>query len=242
MPRREPTDYTGAWWHITNRGVAKRTVFEGRLDVEQFLALLQALVQAGVLEVHAFALLTTHFHLLVRSVTGELPRAMHGLMLGYVRWFNRGRKRDGPLFRGRYRARLIEDEVYWATVVRYIDLNPVRARMCALPSEYPFGSARLYARPTRPSWLTTGPIDRMVAASRARRLVRELGHDGLALAADPEAVARIVERGLEATPHARTVPLADLVLSASRRQQRWFAWKAGLADGTRPGTMVVPEC
>ena len=47
------------------------------------------------------------------------------------------------LFRGRYKARLIEDDVYWETVVRYIDLNPVRARMCTVPSAYPFGSARI---------------------------------------------------------------------------------------------------
>ncbi len=105
MPRRDSPDRSDAWWHVTNRGIAKRTVFENGHDVEQFLSLVDAVAQAGWLEIHAFAILTTHFHLLVR-----------------------------------------------------------------------------------------------------------------------------------------TVPWTDLVRSASRRQQRWFAWKARLADGTRVGTMAVPEC
>jgi len=136
MPRRSPPNYAGAWWHVTNRGITKRTVLENGHDVEQFLALLAAVVEAGWLEVHAFAILTTHFHLRVRSLCGELPRALRWLLLSYVRWFNRARKRDGSLFRGRYKARLIEDDVYWETVVRYIDLNPVRARTCTVPSAY----------------------------------------------------------------------------------------------------------
>ena len=242
MPHRTPADHAGAWWHITNRGLAKRTVFENGHDIEQFLSLLEAVVLADLLEVHAFAILTTHFHLLVRSLTGELPRAMHWLMLRYVRWFNRARKRDGSLFRGRYRARLIEDDVYWETVVRYIDLNPVRARMCRLPSEYPFGSARLYARPTRPAWLATDQIERTVAAHYLRSTPLPTDYDRFALAAHPEAHIQLVEHGLENAAHARTVPLTDLVRSASRRQQQWFAWKARLADGTHRGTMVVPEC
>jgi hypothetical protein len=67
--------------------------------VEQFLSLLEAIVPASWLETHAFAILTTHFHLLVRSLTGELPRAMHWLLLSYVRWFNRARKRDARYFK-----------------------------------------------------------------------------------------------------------------------------------------------
>ena len=241
MPRRNPPDYAGAWWHITNRGIAKRTVFENGHDIEQFLALLAAAVEAGWLEVHAFTILTTHFHLLVRSLCGELPRAMRAVLLNYVRWFNRARKRDGSLFRGRYKARLIEDDVYWETVVRYIDLNPVRARMCAVPSAYPFGSARLYAAAVRPDWLTTEQIDGTVAATYLRSRPLPTDYDRFALGGDSDACVQLVERGLDDTAHARTVPLTDLVRSASRRQQGWFVWKARLADGTRPGTMVVPE-
>lgn len=192
MPRRDPPDHAGAWWHVTNRGIAKRTVFENGHDVEQFLELLEAIVLAGWVEIHAFAILTTHFHMLVRSLAGELPRAMHALLLGYVRWFNRARKRDGSLFRGRYRARLIEDDVYWETVVRYIDLNPVRARMCTVPSEHPFGSARLYSRPNRPAWLTTRAIERTVAARYLRDAPLPTDFDRFAMAAHPKALAQRV--------------------------------------------------
>ena len=76
MPSRRAKDYPGAWWHVTNRGIAKRTAFENGHDVETFLALLGTQVEGGLLEVHAYAVMTTHLHLLVRSPQGRLPRAM----------------------------------------------------------------------------------------------------------------------------------------------------------------------
>ena len=220
-------------------GIAKRTAFENTSDVEHFLSVLEMVVDAGLVEVHAYAILTTHFHLLLRSLMGDLPRAIQRLTLRYVRWFNRSRKRDGSLFRGRYKARLIEDDVYWECVVRYIDLNPVRAKLCARPSEYPFGSATLYGDPTRPQWLSTADIETSVAAWSGRGAFNHADYDDFALSADGTSVAQIVERGLSTTLHARTVPLTQLVHAASRRQRQWFEWKAGLADGSLPGHPIV---
>ena len=241
MPNRNPKDYPGAWWHVTNRGIAKRSAFESALDVEHFLGFLQLVALAGLIEVHAFSILTTHFHLLVRSLAGELPRAIHRLTLRYVRWFNRSRRRDGSLFRGRYRARLIEDDVYWECVVRYIDRNPVSARMCTTPSEYPFGSARIYAGASRPDWLTTHQIEASVAAFAGRTEFRPMDYDAYSQRVRPEVLAAIVEAGLSPVAHTRTVPLTDLIRSATHRQRRWFEWKAELADGSLPGTVIVPS-
>jgi len=102
-------DYPGASCLITNRGIAKRAVFETRLDVEHFSAALARVVALGLVEVDAFAFLTTHFHLLLRRLTGEISLAMKLVTNELVRWFNRARKRDGPLFAGRFDGRRIDD-------------------------------------------------------------------------------------------------------------------------------------
>jgi len=151
-------DYPGADWLITNRGIAKRAVFETRLDVERFCDALARVVELGLIEVDAFVFLSTHFHLLVRSMTGEISLAMKLLTNEFVRWFNRARKRDGPLFAGRFDGRRIDDGEYWKAALRYVDLNPVRARMCTVSSEHPFGSARAYRFGAAPHWLSVARV------------------------------------------------------------------------------------
>ncbi len=147
-------DYPGAWWHLTNRGIAKRAVFETIEDVERFCATLASVIAEGLLEIHAHSFLTTHYHLLARSPKGEISRAMKLVVNEFVRWFNRARRRDGALFRGPFKGRRIDDSDYWCNVLRYIDLNPVRAGLCKLPSDHPFGSARAYRYGAGPQWLS----------------------------------------------------------------------------------------
>ena len=82
-------DYPGASWLITNRGIAKRAVFETRLDIERFCAALTRVVALGLVEVDAFVFPTTHFHLILRSLIGEISLAMKLLTNEFVRWFGR---------------------------------------------------------------------------------------------------------------------------------------------------------
>ncbi len=147
-------DHPGAWHHVTNRGLAHRPAFEGRSDVRAFLALLAAKVRDGQVEVHSYAILTTHFHLLLRSTKGELSDAMMWIENRYVKHFNRLRGRDGSLFRSRFRSRLIDTEEYWFNVIRYIDANPVDAGLCARAGDYEFGSARMYCGSRSAPWLS----------------------------------------------------------------------------------------
>ncbi|NJN14734.1 MAG: hypothetical protein HC813_03755, partial [Planctomycetes bacterium] len=95
MARRPRNDSADSWHHVMNRGLAKRTLFERDEDYRKFLALVAAEVRAGRIEVHAYSLLQTHFHLLLRSVTGELSEAMRRIQNGYSRWFNRSRRATG---------------------------------------------------------------------------------------------------------------------------------------------------
>ncbi len=95
--------------------------------------------------------MTTHFHLLVRSPVGELAGAIGRATNKYVRAYNRSRRRDGPLVRGRFRSKVVDSEFYRRTLVRYIDDNPVAAGTQSTPWDYPWGSAAAYGhgRPRR---------------------------------------------------------------------------------------------
>src|SRR6185369_9941718 len=127
----------GAWHHVMNRGIAKRTLFESEVDIRTFLSRLACAARAGRVEVHAFCILTTHFHLLLRSPQGRLSEALHHVQNSYSRWFNRSRKRDGPLYRARFRSKRVDSLAYRFQLVRYIDSNPVSAGLVEDPQQYP---------------------------------------------------------------------------------------------------------
>ena len=164
MARRPRSDHPGAWFHLMNRAIARRTLLEYREDMTVFLEHVEAACSRGDLEVHAFSLLTTHYHMLVRSPVGRVGHAMQRIQTEYSRWFNRGRRRDGPLVRGRYAASPVDTHEYRCAVVRYIDRNPVSARLVERAGEYPYGSARAYEQVASTSypWLSRCWVEREV--------------------------------------------------------------------------------
>jgi len=119
-----------------NRGIARRTVFEGGADVRYFLAQLARAVREGWIEVHAYCVMTTRFHLLVRSPAGALSTAVRSVQKEHVRWFDRGRRRDGALFRRRSRSKVLEGFAYREQLVRYIGFSPVLASVVYSRAQY----------------------------------------------------------------------------------------------------------
>jgi REP element-mobilizing transposase RayT len=242
MGRRRRIDYPGAWHHVFNRGIARRTMFESALDMGRFEDLLRDVVERQLVEVHAYCMMSTHFHLLVRSVDGEVSKAIGRLTNLYSRSFNRGRRRDGPLVRGRFGSRLVEDDVYWLTVVRYIDLNPVGV-MCDVPSDFAYGSAFHYRRGEGPTWLTRD----LVARAALRGAEWDGGplpdYDRFATATASDVVRAMVNGSLRRNARSRSgcpaLRYADLVRGAPERQRHWMEFKARLADGTSPGALVL---
>lgn len=232
MSRRPRNDAPDVWHHVMNRGIARRTVFETEADARRFLALLAAEVRHGLLEVHAFCLLPTHFHLLLRSVTGDLSSAMRRIQNGYSRWFNRSRRRDGPLFRGRFRSRDVDTLDYRRNVVTYIHDNAVDAGLVTDPTAYGWSSALHLARFRRPRWLATDWIDDELA----RRGSGESAAERLA-AAFPSRIEPDFRAWVERQLHQRLPEEMEdesLRHAGSPRVVRWMFRKADLADGTRP--------
>jgi hypothetical protein len=159
VPRHRRFDRPGVLHHVFNRGTSKRPVFEERADVRFFLALLAREVRRGTIRVLAYAFLTTHFHLLLESLKGELSKAMRRVLNRYVRWFNRRRRRDGSLFRSRFSSRPVLTLAYRWTLLRYIHQNAPQARLSSTADTYPYCSAALYVAARRPRWLSTDWVD-----------------------------------------------------------------------------------
>ncbi len=238
MPRRPRLDPPGSWFHVTNRAIARRSMFESRADCERFLDRLGAASAQGWLEVHAFTLLTTHFHLLVRSPVGRLSHALHAVQLDYSRYFNRGRRRDGPLVRGRFVALRVDSDAYRRTLVAYIDANAPRAGLAARPEAHAFGSCQAYVRGGGPPWLQRGWIEAEVRDSLALPEYRAARYFDVFAPEVGRGAAELVERRGGRAPGADD-PTDSLLAGAAPAVLEWLRHKARLADGTRPGLPVA---
>ena len=156
MTRPLRIEYNGAWYHVMNRGGGGRDIFRNDLHREMFLGLLQETSRMFSFEVHAYCLMDNHYHLLVHTPKGNLGRALRHLGGVYTQRFNRVEKIDGQLFRGRYKAILVEEGSYLLCISRYIHLNPVVAEMVNKPDQYLWSSyAAFIGEVVAPSWLVT---------------------------------------------------------------------------------------
>ena len=129
MPRQSRIDAPGAVHHIIVRGNARKEIFLDDHDMNQFLSRVGSLFVETETPCFAWALIPNHFHLLLR--TGRVPVAtlMRRLLTGHAVVFNRRHKRCGHLYQNRYKSILCQEETYLLELVRYIHLNPLRAKL-----------------------------------------------------------------------------------------------------------------
>src|SRR5262247_1018598 len=133
--------------HVIQRGNDRQPIFFAADDYVRYRDWLLAGACRHFCAIHAYVLMTNHVYLLVTPVTAEsVPRLMQSLGRRYVRYVNDAYRRTGTLWEGRYRAAPIDSDAYLLTCQRYIELNPVRARMVADPADYPWSSHAANAR------------------------------------------------------------------------------------------------
>jgi putative transposase len=132
--------------HAILRGIDRVAIFFDEADYRVFLGRRAELAEAESVRVHASVLMTNHVHLLMTPATERGPSLlMKGLGQRYVQYVNRTYHRTGTLFEGRFRSSVIEADRYLLACQRYIELNPVRARMVQAPGDYPWSSYRCNA-------------------------------------------------------------------------------------------------
>ncbi len=144
MPRKKRTWYKGACFHIMGRGNRRGIIFKESEDYQLFLMLVGQVQERYPFCLHAFCLMTNHFHLELSTIDVPIWKIMQPIMNHYARTFNVKYGFEGHLFDSRYTSCLIEDERYFLEVSRYIHLNPVKAAMVREPLAYPYSSYQNY--------------------------------------------------------------------------------------------------
>lgn len=193
MARPLRIEFPGAVYHVTARGDRGEPIFD---DDEDRLALLEVVGQALSrfdAEALSFCLMGNHYHFVLHTRKGNLSLLMRHINGVYTQAFNRRHNKVGHLFQGRFKAILVDRDAYLLEVCRYVDLNPVRARMVRKPEKWAWSSYRAHVGlDAAPPWLDTaglhgyllgrpvrGTTDSRRAADRYARLVASVPDSNL---------------------------------------------------------------
>jgi REP element-mobilizing transposase RayT len=158
MARKARLHVPGGLYHIVWRGNEQRDIFFDDEDRQRFYALLSEGVDRFGYRVHAFCLMSNHIHLALQAGKGSLSAPLQNLAFRYTQALNRKLDRSGHLFQGRYKALLVDHDAYLLELVRYIHLNPVRARLVRDPARYIWSGHRAYLGHITLPWLTTESV------------------------------------------------------------------------------------
>ena len=129
MPRQARIDNPGSLHHIIIRGIERKKIFKDDKDRDNFLACLGDITAETSTFCYAWALIPNHVHLLLRTGSAPISTIMRRLLTGYAVTFNRRYRRHGKLFQNRYKSILCQEDPYFLELVRYIHLNPLRAKL-----------------------------------------------------------------------------------------------------------------
>ena len=251
MSRPLRLEYAGALYHVTSRGNERKAIFREESDFSLFLEVLADVCSQCNWVIHAWCLMTNHYHLVVETPDGNLSAGMRQLNGIYTIRFNHQYGRVGHLFQGRYKSILVDKSAYLLELSRYVVLNPVRARMVGSAGEWEW-SSYLYTLGVKPSpsWLASDAMLLQFSKERKEACIRFqvfvaagvgqilwdqvqqqvfLGDDRFVA----QQQALVTEKdNLSEVPHSQKRPQAKpLAFYAEANSDRnvaiWNAWKSG---------------
>jgi putative transposase len=172
MSRPLRLEFAGALYHVTSRGNERKAIYQQEDDFELFLKILSDVCEQFNWIIHAYCLMTNHYHLLVETPDANLSKGMRQLNGVFTQSINRKHQRVGHLFQGRYKAILIDKDAYLLELCRYIVLNPVRARMVDSPREWFWSSWHsMVGSKASPPWLATDALLQLFASERNQAII-----------------------------------------------------------------------
>ena len=140
MARPLRVQVAGGAYHVTCRGVRRQAIFRDDDDRSCFLSLLETVLRGRGWSCLAYCLMTTHYHIVIRTPDADLATGMQQLNGHFAMGFNRKHGERGHLFEERYHSVLVEADAHLIELYRYVALNPVRAGLCSRPETWPWGS------------------------------------------------------------------------------------------------------
>lgn len=179
MPRQARLDAAGTLHHIMARGIERTEIFRNTEDREDFITRLADCCQSGAISIYAWALMSNHFHLLVRTGKKSLADSMRKILTGYVVNFNRRHSRAGHLFQNRYKSIVCEDDPYLLEITRYIHLNPLRAKIVKDIGElrrYPWSGHAVIMGKIKREWQDINTVLRYFGKRQKEAITRYEGY------------------------------------------------------------------
>lgn len=165
MSRPTRIQFPHAFYHVMNRGRGRQAVFHGAPYYQEFLKTLEESHSRFDAVIHAYCLMPNHYHLLLETPRANLERIMRHVNGVYTQRYNRLKRTDGPLFRGRYKAIVVQDEAYLLQVGRYIHRNPVEVKGASsqILERFPWSSYLAYINRAKvEAWLEREPTFQML--------------------------------------------------------------------------------
>lgn len=243
MSRPLRIEFPGALYHVTSRGDRREDIFADDLDRARLLAVVAQGLARYDAQLLSYCLMSNHYHFVLHTRQGHLSALMRHINGIYTQGFNRRHGKVGHLFQGRFKAILVDRESYLLEVCRYVELNPVRARMVSTAAEWPWSSYRAHVgMAVPPVWLGSAelhgyllgrdalsPADRAKAARAYAELVEAgrdvmLWTDGLnrqIYLGDDEFVQRMQDAAAPPAKRSRPVPKAQR--SSPKTLAHWLA-------------------
>ena len=161
MARPLRLEFAHALYHITSRGDRREDIYVDYADREAWLDVLAQVCKRFNWTVHAYCLMSNHYHLLVETPDANLSAGMRQLNGVFTQHVNRRHGRVGHVYQGRFKAIVVQKDAYLIELARYVVLNPVRAGMVADAGDWPWSSYAAMmaaANMPRPDWLATDKL------------------------------------------------------------------------------------
>lgn len=193
MPRPQRIEYENAFYHVMNRGRGRQRIFREKRYYQAFLDTLAEAHERFHCIIHAYCLMGNHYHLLLETPNANLGRIMRHINGVYTQRHNRLKNTDGALFRGRYKAILVDKDEYLLQLTRYIHRNPIDVKQPIVRNldDYPWSSYSAYiAKANVPDWLERETTYQMLGYKQ-----RYKGYAKYVTAAVDEEIAQYYQRG-----------------------------------------------
>lgn len=155
MPRPPRLHVPGACYHVILRGNHREVLFGNAADRLALNDIVADVTQRFGVRIHAFCWMSNHLHALIQIAERPLGHIIQRIAMRYSRYRHKALRTTGHLFERRHKAKLVDVDAYFLTLLRYIHLNPIKAHIVSNPADYPWSSHRAYLGTESISWLTT---------------------------------------------------------------------------------------
>jgi REP element-mobilizing transposase RayT/DNA-binding transcriptional ArsR family regulator len=222
MPRKARIDAPGALHHIIVRGIERRKIFKDNADRQSFIERVGGILSDNQTPCYAWALMPNHLHLLLKTGLTPIATIMRRLLTGYAVYFNRRYRRWGHLFQNRYKSILCQEDNYLLELVRYIHLNPLRAKQVSdlkKLERYPYCGHSVLLGHHRNDWQSVDETLKLFGnnVSSARRRYRQFVKKGAIQGRRPELVGGGLIRSIGGWQAFKTLGKADVHVKSDER-------------------------